>query len=110
VKIVVIGMRSVYSLCAVVFLGLIANAALAASVSLQNPLPFLKGYTAAHALLVWWFYVAPPFTFAAFALLVWKSWMEAVPRKTKILAWSAVAVAAGVNLLAAIHMISLITH
>jgi hypothetical protein len=98
--------RSVYLLCAVVVLGLIAHIILAASLPLDHPLPFFNDYTVAHVFLLWWLYVAPPFAFAAIALLIWKTWMETLPRNEKIGGWIAVIVAAAINLTMAFEILS----
>ena len=98
-------MRSLYALCAVVVLGLIAHIMLVAAFPLDRPLAFFDGFTVAHAFLVWWLYIAPPFAFAAFALLIWKSWMETLPRKDKIGGWIAIVVVAGLNALMAFEIL-----
>lgn len=67
--------------------------------------PLVDGFTVAHIFFVWWLYIAPLFTFAAFALLLWKLWMETVSRRAKIQAWLAVLFAAGCNILAAVIML-----
>lgn len=98
-------MRSVYSLCSVVFLGLILNAGFSFFISMHAPLPIFKGHTPADVFSVWWLYLAPPFTLIAFALLVWKSWMEALSRNMKLGGWFAVAVSAAINLYMAFEIL-----
>jgi hypothetical protein len=98
-------MRSVYSLCGVPIVSYVVF--LFASPFMQ-PAPPLHGFTIGNLFFVWWLYIAPLFTFAAFALLVWKLWMETVPRNGKILAWAAVIVAACANILAAVRMIRIV--
>lgn len=99
-------MRSVYSLCSVLALGLIIQVVVAASLSLDRPLPFLGGHTIAQAFLVWWLYVAPPFTLAALALLIWKSWMESLSRNARLGGWIAVITTVAINLFMALEILS----
>ncbi|HKW89143.1 MAG TPA: hypothetical protein VJN21_10335 [Candidatus Acidoferrales bacterium] len=99
-------MRSVYLLCAVIVLGLIAHILLAASIPPDHALPFFSNYTVEHAYIIWWLYLAPPFAVAAIALLIWKSWMETTPRETKIGGWISVVVAAAINLSMVFEIVS----
>lgn len=99
-------MRSVYVLCGVVILGLMAHIILAASLPMDHPLPLLNDYTIAHVFIIWWLYVAPVFAVAAIALLIWKSWMEALSRNTKVGGWIAVVGAAAVNFCMAFEVLS----
>ncbi len=95
-------MRSVYWLCGVPIATCIIFLLVFPS---THTAPLLGGFTVAHIFFIWWLYIAPLFTFAAFALLLWKLWMETVPRTEKIQAWIAVLVAAGTNILAAVMVL-----
>lgn len=99
-------MRSVYALSAVMVLGLIAHIIFAAGFPLDHPVAIFDGFTVAHAFLIWWLYIAPLFVLAAFALLIWKSWMETLPRLDKMGGWVAVVVAAGLNALMAFEILN----
>lgn len=99
-------MRSVYVLCAVVILGFIAHILLSASVPPDRALPYFSNYTLEHAYIIWWLYIAPPFSAAAIALLIWKSWMESLPKETKIGGWISVVVEAEINISIAFGIIS----
>jgi hypothetical protein len=98
-------MRSVCWLCSVVFLGLALDAIFTLFVPMHAPLPIFDGYGPADVFLVWWLYIAPPFTLIAFALPMWKSWMEALSRNMKLGGWLVVGVAAGVNLYMAFEIL-----
>jgi len=98
-------MRSVYWLCGVPIVSCVIFLLVFSS---MRPAPLAGGFTVIHIFLLWWLYIAPLFTFAAFALLLWKLWMETVARTTKIRAWTAVLAAAGANILAAVLLLRMI--
>lgn len=98
-------MRSVYWLCGVPFATCIIFLLVFSS---TRTVPVMGGFTVAHIFFVWWLYIAPLFTFAAFALLLWKLWMETVPRAAKVQAWIAVLFAAGANILAAVILLRMV--
>lgn len=95
-------MRSVYWLCGVPIVTCVIFLLVFSS---MRAVPLADGFTLTHIFLVWWLYIAPVFTFAAFALLLWKVWMETVARATKIRAWTAVLAAAAANILAAVILL-----
>lgn len=90
--------RSVYALCAVVIFGFLAHILLSVSIAPDHALPYFNNYTVEHVYIIWWLYIAPPFSVAAIALLIWKSWMESLPKETKIGGWISVVVAAAINI------------
>jgi hypothetical protein len=98
-------MRTVYVLCSVVIIR-----CLVFIFSFPLDRPMFAGFTAAHFFSVWWLYVAPPFTLGALALLIWKSWMESLSQRSKVIAWAVVGATAGINVLSALKTIAVVAR